>query len=88
YWRNELNYTLFTLPVIGQVSALAALDGGWLHSDRLDPYAGGTLWGSAAGLSTANRWVATSFTVGLPLVYPDWLGPDHVSVYYRVAVAF
>lgn len=88
YWRNELNYTLFTLPVIGQVSALAALDGGWLHSDRLDPYAGGTLWGTAAGLSTANRWVSTSFTVGLPLVYPDWLGPDHVSIYYRVAVAF
>lgn len=88
YWRNELNYTLFTLPVIGQVSALAAIDGGWLHSDRLDPYAGGTLWGTAAGLSTANRWVSTSFTVGLPLVYPDWLGPDHVSIYYRVAVAF
>lgn len=88
YWRNELNYTLFTLPVIGQVSALAALDGGWLHSDRLDSYAGGTLWGTAAGLSTANRWVSTSFTVGLPLVYPDWLGPDHVSIYYRVAVAF
>ncbi|MFK3662105.1 ShlB/FhaC/HecB family hemolysin secretion/activation protein [Scandinavium sp. NPDC088450] len=88
YWRNELNYTLFTLPVIGQVSALVALDGGWLHSDRLDPYAGGTLWGTAAGLSTANRWVSTSFTVGLPLVYPDWLGPDHVSIYYRVAVAF
>jgi hemolysin activation/secretion protein len=88
YWRNELNYTLFTLPVIGQVSALAAVDGGWLHSDRLDPYAGGTLWGAATGLSTANRWVSTSFTVGLPLVYPDWLGPDHFSVYYRVAVAF
>ena len=88
YWRNELNYTLFTLPVIGQVSSLIALDGGWLHSDRLDPYSGGTLWGTAAGLSTANRWVSTSFTVGLPLVYPDWLGPDHLSVYYRVAVAF
>ncbi|MDX6040116.1 ShlB/FhaC/HecB family hemolysin secretion/activation protein [Scandinavium lactucae] len=88
YWRNELNYTLFTLPVIGQVSTLLALDGGWLHSDKLERYAGGTLWGTAAGLSTANRWVSTSFTVGLPLVYPDWLGPDHVSVYYRVAVAF
>ncbi|EED9465112.1 ShlB/FhaC/HecB family hemolysin secretion/activation protein, partial [Salmonella enterica subsp. enterica] len=47
YWRNELNYTLFTLPVIGQVSALAALDGGWLHSDRVDRYSAGTLWGSA-----------------------------------------
>lgn len=88
YWRNELNYTLFTLPVIGQVSALAAVDGGWLHSDRLDPYAGGTLWGTAAGLRTASRWLSTSFTVGLPLVYPGWLGPDHVSIYSRVAVAF
>lgn len=88
YWRNELNYTLFTLPVIGQVSTLVALDGGWLHSDRLDPYASGTLWGAAAGLSTANRWVSTSLTAGIPLAYPDWLGPDHLSLYYRVAVAF
>ena len=88
YWRNELNYTLFTLPGVGQVSALAAVDGGWLHSDRLDAYAAGTLWGAAAGLSTANRWVSTSLTVGMPLAYPDWLGPDHVNIYYRVAVAF
>lgn len=88
YWRNELSYTLFTLPVIGQVSTLAALDGGWLHSEKLDRYSAGTLWGAAAGFSIANRWVATSFTVGLPLVYPDWLGPDLVSIYYRVAVAF
>lgn len=88
YWRNELNYTLCTLPVLGQVSALAAVDGGWLHADRRDPYAGGTLWGTAAGLSTTNRWLSTSFTAGLPLVYPSWLGPDHISIYYRVAVAF
>lgn len=88
YWRNELSYELFTLPVIGQVSALTAVDGGWLHSDKLDSYAEGTLWGTAVGLSTTNRWVSTSFTVGIPLVYPHWLEPDHVSIYYRVAVAF
>lgn len=88
YWRNELNYVLFTLPVVGQVSALAAVDGGWLHADRLDPNAAGTLWGAAAGLTTANRWVSTQFTLGVPLAYPDWLGPDHISIYYRVAVAF
>jgi len=79
---------LFTLPVTGQVNALAALDGGWLHSDKLDRYSAGTLWGVAAGLSTTSGHVSTAFTVGLPLVYPDWLGPDHVTVYYRVAVAF
>ena len=88
YWRNELNYLLFTLPGIGQVSALAALDGGWLHADWLDPYASGTLWGTAVGLSTANRWLSTSLTAGMPLAYPDWLGPDHLTIYYRVAVAF
>lgn len=88
YWRNELNYTLFTLPTIGQVSALVALDGGWLHSNRLDRYTAGTLWGTAAGLSIANGHVSSSFTVGLPLVYPDWLGPDRLTVYSRVAVAF
>ncbi|MER5002831.1 ShlB/FhaC/HecB family hemolysin secretion/activation protein [Atlantibacter hermannii] len=88
YWRNELNYTLFTLPVIGQVNTLAALDGGWLHSDKLDRYSAGTLWGAATGISTTSGLVSTAFTVGLPLVYPDWLGPDHVTIYYRVAVAF
>ncbi|MFZ5279895.1 ShlB/FhaC/HecB family hemolysin secretion/activation protein, partial [Enterobacter roggenkampii] len=28
YWRNELGYSLFTLPVIGAVSATVAVDGG------------------------------------------------------------
>ncbi|WP_313434298.1 ShlB/FhaC/HecB family hemolysin secretion/activation protein [Atlantibacter hermannii] len=88
YWRNELNYTLFTLPVIGQVNTLAALDGGWLHSDKRDRYSAGTLWGAATGLSTTSGLVSTAFTVGLPFVYPDWLGPDHVTIYNRVAVAF
>lgn len=88
YWRNELNYALFTLPAIGQVGALAALDGGWLHADRLDPRAAGTLWGAAVGFTTTNRWLSTSFTVAGPLAYPDWLGPDRLNIYYRVAVAF
>ncbi|WP_435929259.1 ShlB/FhaC/HecB family hemolysin secretion/activation protein [Dryocola sp. BD613] len=85
YWRNELNYTLFTLPLIGQVSALAALDGGWLQKDGKDPWASGTLWGSALGLSTASRYYSSQFTVGLPVKYPAWLAPDRFSLYYRVA---
>lgn len=28
------------------------------------------------------------FTVAGPLAYPDWLGPDRLNIYYRVAVAF
>ena len=88
YWRNELNYSLFTLPVIGQVNLLAALDGGWLQKDNKDPQACGTLWGAAAGISFARRYYTSQFTVGLPVKYPDWLGPDRVSVYSRFALAF
>jgi len=85
YWRNEMNYVLFTLPVIGQVSALAAVDGGWLQKDVKDPWASGTLWGSALGLSTASRYYSSQFTVGLPVKYPAWLAPDRFSLYYRIA---
>lgn len=85
YWRNELNYTLFTLPFIGQVSSVAAFDGGWLQKDGKDPWASGTLWGAAVGLSSANRYYSSQFTVGTPVKYPDWLAPDHVSLYYRIA---
>lgn len=88
YLRNELNYSLFTLPFIGQISALAVLDGGWLHSDQYDPYSSGTLWGSAVGLSTSGKWYSSQFTVGVPLKYPDWLAPDHLVICYRLALAF
>lgn len=88
YWRNELNQTLFVLPFIGQVSALAALDGGWLERDKYDPNASGTLWGVAVGLSGSGAFYSSQFTVGLPVKYPDWLAPDRVSVYYRLAIAF
>ncbi|MGP3590294.1 ShlB/FhaC/HecB family hemolysin secretion/activation protein [Vagococcus sp. WN89Y] len=88
YWRNELNYSLFTLPVLGQISTTVALDGGWLEKDRLDNYACGTLWGAAAGLASNGRWLASQVSVGTPLRYPGWLAPDHVSVNWRVAVIF
>ncbi|WNJ34230.1 ShlB/FhaC/HecB family hemolysin secretion/activation protein [Enterobacter hormaechei] len=88
YWRNELNWSLFTLPWIGDVGVLAAIDGGWLKKDGLDRYASGTLWGTALGLTTTNRWYSSQFTVGTPVDYPDWLAPDHLVMYYRFSVAF
>lgn len=88
YWRNELNYSLITLPWIGQIGALAALDGGWLKKDGFDRYASGTLWGAAVGLNSVNRLFSSQLTAGTPLAYPDWLGPDHLNIYYRVSVAF
>ncbi|UAS93956.1 ShlB/FhaC/HecB family hemolysin secretion/activation protein [Enterobacter cloacae complex sp.] len=88
YWRNELNWSLFTLPWIGDVGVLAAIDGGWLKKDGLDRYASGTLWGTALGLTATNRWYSSQFTVGTPVDYPDWLAPDHLVMYYRFSVAF
>ena len=88
YWRNEVNYSLFTLPVFGQSGAMAAFDGGWLKQDGVDSYASGTLWGAALGLTSSGRWLSSQFTVGTPVKYPDWLAPDHLNIYYRVAVAF
>ncbi|MHA0872958.1 ShlB/FhaC/HecB family hemolysin secretion/activation protein [Enterobacter pasteurii] len=88
YWRNELNYSLFTLPWVGDVGVLAALDGGWLKKDGFDRYASGTLWGTALGIATANRWLTSQFSVGTPVDYPDWLAPDRLTIYYRVSVAF
>lgn len=86
YLRNELSYVLFTLPFIGQISSVAAIDGGWLQKDEHDPWASGTLWGAALGLSSTNRYYASQFTVGTPLKYPDWLTPDHLGIYYRISI--
>lgn len=88
YWRNELNWSLFTLPWVGDVGVLAAIDGGWLKKDGQDRYASGTLWGTALGLTATNRRYSSQFTVGTPVDYPDWLAPDHIVIYYRFSVAF
>ncbi|WP_313700239.1 ShlB/FhaC/HecB family hemolysin secretion/activation protein [Pantoea sp.] len=88
YLRNELNYTLFTLPAIGEVSTTLALDGGWLQSDKQDRYAAGTLWGSSLGLGTRNAHVSTQLSLGIPVSYPDYLAPDRLSIYARIGLAF
>ena len=86
YWRNEVNHDLLTLPLIGTLNAVAAVDGGYLRHDNQDSFASGTLWGGAVGVGSRNRYYSSQFTVGWPLAYPDWLKPDRVSVYYRVNV--
>lgn len=82
YLRNELSWSLFSLPYVGTVRAVTALDGGWLHSDRDDPYSSGTLWGAAAGLSTTSTMFPVRslpdcllFTrTGLPLTISRFTG--------------
>ncbi|MBW7983645.1 ShlB/FhaC/HecB family hemolysin secretion/activation protein [Enterobacillus tribolii] len=84
YWRNEVDWTLFRMPVIGAVGVVAAIDGGYLRHDKQEPYASGTLWGGAVGLTSNGKHFSSQLTVGWPLAYPDRLEPDRVSVYYRI----
>ena len=88
YWRNEISASLFTLPWVGEIGAMAAVDGGWLKKDAVDPYASGTVWGAAFGLTVSHRWYAAQLTLGTPLHYPAWMAPDHLTLYYRASVAF
>ncbi|WNJ82042.1 ShlB/FhaC/HecB family hemolysin secretion/activation protein [Cedecea neteri] len=87
YLRNELNYALFSLPYLGEVSLNAAVDGGWLRNDSDDKQASGTLWGTSAGLTVAGRYYSSQFTVGTPIHYPGYLAPDHLVIYYRLGLA-
>lgn len=86
YWRNELDTQLFMMPGLGQISSVAAVDGGYLQHSNHDTNASGTLWGAAIGLGSTNAHFSSQFTVGWPLSYPDSLSPDRVTVYYRIAL--
>ncbi|VEB97029.1 Hemolysin transporter protein shlB precursor [Cedecea lapagei] len=87
YLRNELSYSLFSLPYLGEVSLIAAVDGGWLRNDNDDRQASGTLWGASSGISVAGRYYSSQFTVGTPLHYPGDLAPDRLVIYYRLGLA-
>lgn len=88
YLRNELDYDLFRLPLLGDINVLAAVDGGWLKSDAQNSQLTGTLWGSAMGIGTRNQHFYTQYTVGIPLSYPGYLQPDRVSIYARAGLVF
>ncbi|WP_395490900.1 ShlB/FhaC/HecB family hemolysin secretion/activation protein [Cedecea davisae] len=87
YLRNEINYALFSLPWLGNVSAVVAVDGGWLRNDSADQQASGTLWGASGGLTVSGRYYSSQFSVGTPLQYPGELAPDHLVIYYRLGLA-
>ncbi|MFE8149891.1 ShlB/FhaC/HecB family hemolysin secretion/activation protein [Brenneria goodwinii] len=88
YWRNEINWRPSVLPLLGELTLTAALDGGHLFSHQGDSESAGTLWGAAVGAGVANRYLSQQITVGWPLDYPDWLKPDAVAVYYRIGLSF
>lgn len=87
YLRNEINYALFSLPWLGNVSAVVAVDGGWLRNDSTDQQTSGSLWGASGGLTVSGRYYSSQFSVGTPLQYPGELAPDHLVIYYRLGLA-
>ncbi len=88
FWRNELNWQVWQAPVLGNVTLQAAVDGGHLYNHKKDNDSAASLWGSALGITVANRWASQQVSVGWPLSYPDGLKPDPVVVYYRVGLSF
>lgn len=85
YWRNELNWQLGAVPVVGEVSLTGALDGGWLHSE-MHQVDGGSVMGTSLGLAMNNRWFSQSFNVGKPLAFPASLQPDRWVAYWQATV--
>ena len=67
YWRNEVNWSPFSLLYLGNITLLSAVDGGYLRQDSQDTYASGTLWGGVVGLGSHSRYFSSQLTVGWPL---------------------
>ncbi|MFK8258183.1 ShlB/FhaC/HecB family hemolysin secretion/activation protein [Erwinia sp. AnSW2-5] len=86
YWRNELNWHGGRLPLAGEVTLTAALDGGWLQT-KAKKIDGGTLSGCALGIATQGRWVGQSLSVAKPLSYPERLHPDRWVAYWQLGIS-
>ncbi len=86
YWRNEVNWQVLQLPLLGNLSLTAAIDGGWLEHDKQDEHAEGSLWGAAMGVANNGRYFSSQLSIGKPLSYPSWLKPDNMTFYYRIGI--
>ncbi|MEC5343326.1 ShlB/FhaC/HecB family hemolysin secretion/activation protein [Brenneria populi] len=83
YWRNELNWSFATLPLLGDLSLTAALDSGWI-AGQTGQADGGNMTGAALGLSAASRRINQAISLGVPLHFPHELHPDNAAVYWQV----
>ncbi|MDC9581626.1 ShlB/FhaC/HecB family hemolysin secretion/activation protein [Xenorhabdus sp. PR6a] len=88
YWRNELNWKLASLPLLGELTLNSALDTGWLENNKKRQTEGGNVTGTSLGISLNNNRINQAVTIGKPLVYPDHLKPDHWIVYWSASLHF
>ncbi|AWK42767.1 ShlB/FhaC/HecB family hemolysin secretion/activation protein [Photorhabdus laumondii subsp. laumondii] len=87
YWRNELNWQISELPVLGELALTGALDTGWLQG-KTRQIDGGNVTGTALGISLTHSKFNQTMTLGTPLIYPDHLKPDNWVVYWSVSLIF
>lgn len=87
YWRNEISWQPGLFSALGDMTLIAALDGGWVKKQR-GRTDGGSLAGAALGLTLNARHSAHSIMLGKPLRYPDTLAPDRWALYWQTTLAF
>ncbi|KOY60724.1 peptide transporter [Photorhabdus heterorhabditis] len=85
YWRNELNWRVSALPVLGELALTGALDTGWLQK-KTGQIDGGNVTGAALGLSLTHRRFNQNITIGKPLIHPAHLKPDHWVTYWSASL--
>ncbi|CAM3912965.1 ShlB/FhaC/HecB family hemolysin secretion/activation protein [Xenorhabdus thuongxuanensis] len=88
YWRNELNWKLTTLPLLGELSLNSALDTGWLKNNKKGQIEGGNVTGASLGISLNHNRMSQTVIIGKPLAYPTHLRPDHWVVYWSASLNF
>ncbi|MBC8954461.1 ShlB/FhaC/HecB family hemolysin secretion/activation protein [Xenorhabdus sp. PB62.4] len=88
YWRNELNWKLTTLPLLGELSLNSALDTGWLKNNKKGQIEGGNVTGASLGISLNHNRMSQTVIIGKPLAYPTHLRPDHWIVYWSASLNF
>ncbi|WP_340617112.1 ShlB/FhaC/HecB family hemolysin secretion/activation protein [Xenorhabdus entomophaga] len=88
YWRNELNWKLAKLPLVGELSFNSALDTGWLKNNKKGQIEGGHATGASLGISFNHNRMNQAITVGKPLIYPSHLRPDHWVIYWSASLQF
>ncbi|OCQ54205.1 Hemolysin transporter protein ShlB precursor [Photorhabdus australis subsp. thailandensis] len=85
YWRNELNWRVSALPVLGELALTGALDTGWLQT-KTGQIDGGNVTGAALGLSLTHRRFNQAITIGKPLIHPAHLKPNNWVTYWSVSL--
>ncbi|WP_051894545.1 ShlB/FhaC/HecB family hemolysin secretion/activation protein [Xenorhabdus bovienii] len=88
YWRNELNWKLTRLPLLGELSLNGALDTGWLENNKKRQIEGGNVTGTSLGISLNHNRMNQRITLGKPLIYPSHLKPDHWIIYWSASLSF